>query len=90
MKPDQNEVSENPLTNPDALRLKAGYRWFSAPRKQSPDGWYGPHNSAEAAALDCRLSEGSEPIFVTQGDRYGDNDWEVETKLAFEIILPRL
>jgi hypothetical protein len=71
------------------------HKWFAAFDPKTDEGWWGPHDTIEAAAMECLCNCGSSRIFVTQGykltkdERYmAEWDWEVDSDRAFEIVLP--
>ncbi len=71
------------------------HKWFSAPDRRCEDGWYGPHDTIEAAARECASNCGAGgPIFVGQGYRItkaereewgAEFDYQVDTENAIEI-----
>lgn len=78
------------------LVRKPRHKWFSAPERQWENGWLGPHETIEAAVIECANNyEG--PIFVGQGHKLSkaeledfgsEYDWEVDTENAIEVRLP--
>lgn len=58
------------------------HKWFSAPDRKCEDGWYGPHETIEAAVIECANNYGTEsPIFVGQGYKLTKSereDWGAE------------
>lgn len=77
------------------LIRKPRHKWFSTFDRECGDGWWGPHDTVEAAARECVVEHGRENrIFVAQGyklreaERYSECTWEVDAPSAFEIILP--
>jgi hypothetical protein len=75
------------------------HKWFSSYDNECSDGWWGPHDTVEAAALECYSNNGTERIFVAQGrkltkaeleERGDEYTWEVDTLHAFEIKLPNV
>jgi len=73
-------------------------KWFSAPDRRCEDGWYGPHDTIEAAVIECASNYGEEdPIFVAQGYKMTKSeredwgvefDWQVDSQNAIEVKLP--
>jgi hypothetical protein len=94
MKPDQSKTEAPAAVSSTPLVRKPRHKWFSSYDRECGDGWWGPHDTVEAAALECFCNNGSERIFVAQGRRlrqdemYSECTWEVDAKNAFEIILP--
>lgn len=94
----------DPIANPDAngglkrLVRQPRHKWFSAPDRRCEDGWYGPHDTIEAALIECASNYGAEsPIFVAQGykltkaerEEWGvEFDWQCESQNAIEVRLP--
>lgn len=79
------------------LTLPKRHKWFSNWDRDSEDGWWGPHDTIEAAARECVvMDEGPDRrIFIVHGyklkesERYDEFAWEVDARNAFEIILPK-
>lgn len=97
----------NPETKPEplppapssALPLvrRPRHKWFASYDPKADEGWWGPHDTVEAAAMEALCNNGSDRIFVTQGhklpkdERYMPEwDWEVDAARAFEIVLPKM
>ena len=95
----------DPIANPDAnggclkrLVRQPRHKWFSAPDRRCEDGWYGPHDTMEAAIIECASNYGTEhPIFVAQGykltkaerkDWGVEFDWQCESQNALEVRFP--
>lgn len=78
---------------------KPRHKWFSAPDRLCEDGWYGPHDTIEAAVIECASNSDrlEYPIFVAQGYKTNKTeredwgvefDWQVESENAIEVKLP--
>jgi len=86
------------MNNPGSLEplvRKPRHKWFATHDRALADGWWGPHDTIEAAARDCVCNAGREQrIFIALGhklleaERYSEFEWEVDAKNSFEIILP--
>jgi hypothetical protein len=81
----------------DPLVRKPRHKWFSTYDRECDDGWWGPHDTIEAAARECVCNVGRKRhIFIAHGhklaesERYSVFDWEVDVNNAFEIILPNV
>ena len=79
----------------EPLVRKPRHKWFSTYDRECGDGWWGPHDTIEAAARECVCNAGrKERIFIARGhklteaERYSEFAWEVDAANAFEIILP--
>lgn len=85
----------------DILRKRPRHKWFSHCDKLEGEGWFGPHDTIEQAAMEAFGQYGREdPVYVAQGfkltkakikEDYGeydpDYDWEVDSKTSIKISL---
>lgn len=78
---------------------KPYHKWFSAPCRKLDAGWYGPHETVEAAVIECAKNqeENGQPIFVAQAYKLtraerdewgGEFSWQVDVQNAIEVRLP--
>jgi hypothetical protein len=94
MQSDQSKTEGAASPRVQPLVLQPRHKWFSSYDNLCDDGWWGPHDTVEAAALECYCKNSSERIFVAQGrkltkaeleDLGVEYTWEVEVQHAFEI-----
>lgn len=87
------ELVERPLHR---LVRKPRHKWFSAPDRNCDSGWFGPHDTIEAAVIEC-VSNYEGPVFVGQGYKITNAEredigalyyWQVDTQNAIEVRLP--
>ena len=94
-----SSTSFTEIKNP--LVKQKGYKWFAA---ETPDaeGWFGPHDTIEAAVQECIetvpvKSKSFVGAFVCQGYRPNkatrktlalEHDYKVESEQAFRVSLP--